>query len=529
MWKSAVIWMENKHKNYEFWKWCDIIDEMGKVNINEANATTTARKNSSDEPKRGKSSQRAHVNFAESFEVEKNVGVNMSAKEKSGAKKQGGGSAGKRPGQKGNGGAKPNRLNTMNGNRPKQLALPASTTESAAMKSKKNIVVHDELDAGMALMANRSAAAEYQKADITKIRQQRGKSMSGMVMDVSRNSQHTPDRATTINDANSSLAENKDDKKPENEKERFSKMGSTLIGVGVALVVAVVGFAAIAIFGNNKEKCVVDFESNGGSKVESTEIVCGRTVSQPSDPTKEGFEFEGWIFEGDPFDFSTGIFKNATLVAKWKVNDDTEVVKVSFDTDGGSAVAPVEVAKGKTMSAPNDPKKANWTFTGWYYDGKEFDFSTPIEKDMTLKANWKWSPATNTNTSRPSGNTNNSGANNNNNNSNSNGGGNIFGGDGNNNGGGTNIDDQNKPDTSKPENPPSGSGDNDNTGNTGGNTGDGNEGDNTGGDNTGGDDGNGDGNDGNGGGSEGEGGDNTGGDSGGETGGETGGDTSSQS
>ncbi len=471
--------IKTKHKNYYFWKSCDIIDEMGKVDINEPKATTTARDGRSDELQRGKHLERAHIDLAGSSEVERNVGVDMSAKNQSGAKNKNGGENAKQHGdhsrqkQGGQNGRVEQKQSERSGqNRqsnqsraPKRLALPAG---AEGLSVKKNIAVHDELDSGMALMASRAAATEYQRPDITKIKQQRGKSMSGLVMDVQR-SHMRPTSAVSNNVNTEAAATEKEPEEAKEEKERFSKTWSTLIGVGVALVVAVIGFAAIAIFGNNKEKCVVAFESNGGSKVESTEVVCGRTVSQPSDPTKDGFEFDGWIFEGDPFDFSTGIYKNATLVAKWKASEGTETVTVSFDTDGGSAISPIEVAKGKMMQAPNEPTKTNWAFSGWYYDGKEFDFSQPIEQDMTLKANWKWAPATTNNSggnssgSNGNGGNNNSGSNSDSNNGSSSGNGNVT------------VDDQNKPDDGKTDNP---SGDNDPNKNPGGNTG-GNSGETT--------------------------------------------------
>lgn len=399
---------------------------MGKVNINDTKATETARKG---ESKRGEGSVRVREKLAGDVKVEKNVGVKMAAKDSKSEVKN---KASK---------AQPSKSKALVVVKEKPTAKP------------KNIEVHDpEVDEGLALMASRAAAREFQKPDITKLQQQRRKSMSGMLVETTHPVNHAH-AAESVNKPEP--AETKPEgEKPNTDKEKFSKMNSILIGVGVAVVVAVIGFAGIAIFGNNKEKCTVSFESNGGSKIEATEIVCGRTVKRPADPTKEGFEFDGWIFDGDPFDFTNEIYKNAVLVAKWKADEDTETVTVSFDTDGGTAVSPVEVAKGKTMHEPNEPTKTNWAFTGWYLGDEKFDFSSPIDADMTLKAGWKWAPVSSSNnggitTNRPSGN------------GNSNGGSSSSGNDN------PAIDDQN-------------------TGNTGNNGNTGNEGGNTGGDNQGG-------------------------------------------
>jgi len=366
-----------EHKNYGFSKKCVIMGEMGKVNINETKATVTARDGDVDS-KRGEST-RNNKNLAGTARVEqKKAGVNMGTeKVRVNAK-----------GVKPKGESRPTMVKTEKADvshQPRRLALSDGMTKAPTNRLKNAKRPETDLDAGMALMASRTASAEYQKPDITKLKQQR-KSVSGMLVDVARPVQHGSGGTVTAKNGVDSEAKAETDK----EKEKLSKTWSTLIGVGVALVVAVIGFAAIAIFGNNKEKCTVTFESNGGSTVEGTEIVCGRTVSQPSDPVKDGFTFDGWIYEGDPFDFSTGIYKNAVIVARWKADENTETVTVKFDSDGGSAVQPIKAAKGKTIEAPNDPKKSGWAFSGWYLNGEKFDFSKPINEDMTLTANWRW-------------------------------------------------------------------------------------------------------------------------------------------
>jgi len=64
---------------------------------------------------------------------------------------------------------------------------------------------------------------------------------------------------------------------------------------------------------------------------------------------------------------------------------------VEFDTQGGSAVASVEVSKNETVAMPDDPTKDGLTFVGWYTDedgDDEFNFTTPITKNTTLYAVW---------------------------------------------------------------------------------------------------------------------------------------------
>ena len=66
-------------------------------------------------------------------------------------------------------------------------------------------------------------------------------------------------------------------------------------------------------------------------------------------------------------------------------------VKVSFVSNGGSAVADRIIAKGKTVTAPEDPEKKNYYFDGWFKDAslnERFDFNETIDHDLTLYARW---------------------------------------------------------------------------------------------------------------------------------------------
>lgn len=62
---------------------------------------------------------------------------------------------------------------------------------------------------------------------------------------------------------------------------------------------------------------------------------------------------------------------------------------VTFDTDGGSSIESQSIRDGYTASYPKTTSKNNYTFEGWYTGTKEFDFSTPITSDITIKAKWK--------------------------------------------------------------------------------------------------------------------------------------------
>ena len=65
---------------------------------------------------------------------------------------------------------------------------------------------------------------------------------------------------------------------------------------------------------------------------------------------------------------------------------------VTFNSNGGTEIAPKEVVNGLKIKAPSTPTKDKYLFRGWYEDStfnKEFDFNTPITSDITLYANWE--------------------------------------------------------------------------------------------------------------------------------------------
>lgn len=68
------------------------------------------------------------------------------------------------------------------------------------------------------------------------------------------------------------------------------------------------------------QQVTVTFDSKGGSTVDSQTVGAGGTISQPTDPTRDGYTFAGWFTdEGctQPFDFNTPVSGDTTLYADW--------------------------------------------------------------------------------------------------------------------------------------------------------------------------------------------------------------------
>lgn len=61
---------------------------------------------------------------------------------------------------------------------------------------------------------------------------------------------------------------------------------------------------------------------------------------------------------------------------------------VTFDSDGGSDIAPVTVKRGEGFTAPAAPTRTGYTFAGWYLGDAEYDFTAPVKDNITLTAHW---------------------------------------------------------------------------------------------------------------------------------------------
>ena len=123
----------------------------------------------------------------------------------------------------------------------------------------------------------------------------------------------------------------------------------------------------------------VNFDSNGGSTIESQTVAYGKTLT-PVIPTKSGYTFAGWYLGDTKYDFAAPVTENLTLTAKWTTNTYT----ITFDTDGGSEIDPITQDYGTAVTAPADPTRIGYTFAGWT---PEIPETMPAE-NLTVKAKW---------------------------------------------------------------------------------------------------------------------------------------------
>ena len=103
----------------------------------------------------------------------------------------------------------------------------------------------------------------------------------------------------------------------------------------------------------------------------------GTPVTVPDDPTREGYTFIGWDI---PFPAKMPA-KITTITAQWKINQYT----ITFDTAGGSKIAPITQDYGTSITAPANPTREGYTFMGW---DKEIPATMPAD-NVTITAQWE--------------------------------------------------------------------------------------------------------------------------------------------
>ena len=127
----------------------------------------------------------------------------------------------------------------------------------------------------------------------------------------------------------------------------------------------------------NTNKYTITFDTNGGSEIAPITQDYGTEITAPDNPTRKGYTFKGWDKEIP----KTMPAENITVKAQWEINQYT----ITFDTNGGSEIAPITQDYGTEITAPDNPTRKGYTFKGW---DKEIPKTMPAE-NITLKAQWE--------------------------------------------------------------------------------------------------------------------------------------------
>ena len=127
----------------------------------------------------------------------------------------------------------------------------------------------------------------------------------------------------------------------------------------------------------NTNKYTITFDTNGGSEIAPITQDYGTKITTPDNPTRKGYTFKGWDKEIP----KTMPAENITVKAQWEINQYT----ITFDTNGGSEIAPITQDYGTEITAPDNPIRKGYTFKGW---DKEIPETMPAE-NITITARWR--------------------------------------------------------------------------------------------------------------------------------------------
>lgn len=137
----------------------------------------------------------------------------------------------------------------------------------------------------------------------------------------------------------------------------------------------------------NKYK--LKFNYNGGTKAEAErELKYGDKYGELPVTSYKGYTFQKWVNE-DGIEVTKDTVmsdSNVNLIAKWKVNK----YKISFDSDGGSAINDIELKFNEPFGTLPRPEKYGYVFDGWFLGDVEVNPKTLMgDSNIKLKARYQ--------------------------------------------------------------------------------------------------------------------------------------------
>ena len=118
------------------------------------------------------------------------------------------------------------------------------------------------------------------------------------------------------------------------------------------------------------------FKDYDGTVLKEEKIEEGKAATAPENPTREGYTFTGW-----DTDFSK-VEQDLEVTAQYE-EIKPEVFTVTFKDYDGTVLSEVTVEKGQAATAPENPTREGYDFTGW-----DKDFSK-VEANLEVIAQYK--------------------------------------------------------------------------------------------------------------------------------------------
>lgn len=147
----------------------------------------------------------------------------------------------------------------------------------------------------------------------------------------------------------------------------------------------------ISVVYENKYKVIHD-PMGGTPTIDNQYVMPNEKAHTVTEPTKEGYDFGGWIKQGEttPYDYDTPVTSDITLEAKWNPKE----YNITYIPNGGTnnPSNPATYKTGDTKDFLN-PTREGYTFLGWYEDENFTNEKPGIDAtdigDKTVYAKWE--------------------------------------------------------------------------------------------------------------------------------------------
>lgn len=127
----------------------------------------------------------------------------------------------------------------------------------------------------------------------------------------------------------------------------------------------------------------VSFNSNGGSSVASVKTNDDGLITRPEDPTREGYKFISWQYNGEDFDFQSKVTANMTLVAKWEEEGASSVSVPAEKITLSPTNISLKVGNTRRITVTLNPKEATNRTMNWTTSNNKV---ATVDKNGTVRA-----------------------------------------------------------------------------------------------------------------------------------------------
>lgn len=148
--------------------------------------------------------------------------------------------------------------------------------------------------------------------------------------------------------------------------------------------------------GNYVELVTINWDSQGGTLIQSQKIQIGDSINKPNDPIRPSFQFGGWALPSapnTPIIFPQSITSNITYQAIW-----LPTYQLTFNVNGGQ-ILPSQTIIENNLPTIVTPSRFGYTFEGWFTDNitfnNPFDFNQPFTSNTTIHAQWSFGTTSN--------------------------------------------------------------------------------------------------------------------------------------